>query len=135
MDFEVVLAEVHQEDVSKVDVRMRGEVEIVEHTVYRGVSNHDLVTIVIEGFHDYSDCVAICHSSLFYTTLRGKSSLFSANILWACILMPEDVNTGPRGLMMSSRDTRHRPIRSSISLRHLGRSFLFLVRILIFYLM
>ncbi len=55
MDFEVVLAKIHQEDVSEVDVGMRGEVEkeVVVVASDGGVGNHDLVTVVAVGFHDY----------------------------------------------------------------------------------
>jgi len=55
MDFEVVLAGIHQEDVSEVDVGVRRKVEkeVVVVAAYGGVGNHDLVTVVAVGFHDY----------------------------------------------------------------------------------
>ena len=81
MDFKVVLTEIHQEDVVKVDVRMRGEVEkeVVVMDADGGIGNHDLVFIVGVGFYNYTDCVFVCHKFfiLHYPAGEVKSFFYS----------------------------------------------------------
>ena len=80
MYLELVLAEIHKDGVSEVDVRVFREVEkeVVVEGAYGGVGNHDLVCVVVVGFDHYSDCEFICRHkfSHFNISCGGSQVVF-----------------------------------------------------------
>ncbi len=87
MDFEVVLLEIHEEDVSEVDVGMRGEVEkeVVVVAPDGRVGNHDLVTVVAVGFYNNPHCIIIGTHLLLQINFHIFLETIAETVVWSIL--------------------------------------------------